>query len=206
MKVIDLSQLVTNETMPFPGDPYSSIKKMLDLHKDGSNVYQYSTILHTGTHVDAPMHMTDDSRFISEFDVNQFCGNGVLFDVRGYKHITLDCIDINRVSQGDIVLFYTGYDSTFGTEDYYGNHPSIEPEVAQALVKRGIKMLGVDMTSPDHEPYEIHQIIFEHDVISLESLTNLEALLNIDSFFVFALPIKLSAEASQVRAVAVYDM
>ena len=206
MKVIDLSQPVTSKTMPFPGDPYSTIDKMLDLHKDGSNVYQYSTILHTGTHVDAPMHMTDDPRFINEFDVSQFCGNGVLFDVRGHKHITLDCIDINRVSQGDVVLFYTGYDSTFGTESYYGDHPSIAPEVAHALVEKGIKMLGVDMTSPDHEPYEIHQIIFKHDIISLESLTNLKSLLDINTFLVFALPIKISAEASQVRAVAVYEV
>ena len=39
----------------------------------------------------------------------------------------------------------------------------------------------------------------------MENLTNLNQLVGLNSFWIFALPLKLEAEASQVRAVAVME-
>jgi Predicted metal-dependent hydrolase len=201
MRLIDLSQVVNNKTMPYPGDVPTSLERYLTLEKDGCTVYEYKTCLHTGTHVDAPMHMRDDKRFINEFALELFWGDGVLFDVCGKDPITLADVDIQRVHKDDVVLLYTGFDAHFGTEDYFTRHPSIDIELARALVDKGVKMVGMDMCSPDHEPNEIHKTLMP-DVIILESLTNLKALIGIDSFTIMALPLKIEAEASQVRAVA----
>ena len=39
----------------------------------------------------------------------------------------------------------------------------------------------------------------------MENLTNLNQLVGLNSFWIFALPLKLEAEASQVRSVAVME-
>ena len=86
MKLIDLSHTITDKTMPFPGDPYPSFHKFLSVEKDFCNCYEYHTTLHTGTHVDAPLHMMNDNRYVGDLDVNQFFGRGVLFDVEKNYH------------------------------------------------------------------------------------------------------------------------
>lgn len=206
MKLIDLSHTITDKTMPFPGDPYPSFHKFLSVEKDFCNCYEYHTTLHTGTHVDAPLHMMNDNRYVGDLDVNQFFGRGVLFDVRGEKTITLNDDDFRRIRPGDVVLFYTGCDNYFNTERYFHDYPTVAPETAQKLAEAGIKMVGVDTCTLDPDiPYPIHKILMEKDIIPLENLTNLNQLVGLDSFWIFALPLKLEAEASQVRAVAVME-
>ena len=101
---------------------------------------------------------------------------------------------------------YTGCDSYFNTERYFRDYPTVAPETAQKLAEAGIKMVGVDTCTLDPDiPYPIHKILMEKDIIPLENLTNLNQLVGLDSFWIFALPLKLEAEASQVRAVAVME-
>ena len=68
-------------------------------------------------------------------------------------------------------------------------------------VEKKIKMLGVDMCSPDHSPFPIHKILLANNILILENLTNLSDLEN-KEFKVHAFPIKLQIDGSPVRVVA----
>lgn len=53
-----------------------------------------------------------------------------------------------------------------------------------------------------HKMYPIHKILLTKEVLIIENLTNLKSLVGVQSFDVFAFPMKLHAEAAPVRVVA----
>ena len=205
MKYIDLSYDIKNEMPVYPGDMELNLSKEKDYDKDEFNLYTVSTSMHVGTHIDAPLHMCKNKKFISEYSIDKFIGNAVLLDVRGEKVIEIKDEYYRDIKENDIVLLFTGWDSFYGKEEYYNNHPIVSEELAELLIKKKIKMLGMDMPSPDRDNYEIHNVLFENDIFLLENLTNLNKLLYNEEIQLFAQPLKVQSEASLVRAVAIYQ-
>lgn len=204
MKYIDLSYDIKNEMPVYPGDMELNLSKERDYDKDEFNLYTVSTSMHVGTHIDAPLHMCKNKKFISEYSIDKFIGNAVLLDVRGEKVIEIKDEYYRDIKENDIVLLFTGWDSFYGKEEYYNNHPIVSEELAELLIKKKIKMLGMDMPSPDNHEYNIHKKLFENEIFILENLTNLNKLLYNEEIQVFAQPLKIQGEASLVRAIAVY--
>lgn len=204
MKYIDLSYDIKNEMPVYPGDMELNLSKEKDYDKDKFNLYTVSTSMHVGTHIDAPLHMCKNKKFISEYSIDKFIGNAVLLDVRGEKVIEIKDEYYRDIKENDIVLLFTGWDSFYGKEEYYNNHPIVSEELAELLIKKKIKMLGMDMPSPDNHEYNIHKKLFENEIFILENLTNLNKLLYNEEIQVFAQPLKIQGEASLVRAIAVY--
>ena len=204
MKYIDLSYDIKSEMPVYPGDMELNSNKEKDYDKDGFNLYSFSTSMHVGTHIDAPLHMCKNKKFISEYSIDKFIGNAVLLDVRGEKVIEIKDEYYRDIKENDIVLLFTGWDSFYGKEEYYNNHPIVSEELAELLIKKKIKMLGMDMPSPDNHEYNIHKKLFENEIFILENLTNLNKLLYNEEIQVFAQPLKIQGEASLVRAIAVY--
>ena len=205
MKYVDLTQIIDNDTKVYPGDESFSIKQVAGLEKDGYTAYNISTGLHVGTHIDIPMHMCENSKYISEYPLDRFIGNGVLINVVGEDIINLKEEYYKKIKENDIVLFYTGCSSKFGQDDYFENHPVISEKFAEFLVVKKIKMIGIDAPSPDKHPYNIHKILLKNDIALLENITNLKDLVYVEKFEVFAQPLKINAEASLVRAFAQYQ-
>ena len=70
-------------------------------------------------------------------------------------------------------------------------------------IENNIKMIGFDMPSPDRFPFESHKILLKNEIFILENLCNIEKLLNAKEFKIAAFPLKIEAEGSLVRAVAI---
>lgn len=205
MKIVDLTHCLEDNMPVFPGD--TQVKVYED--KTIINDYYYNTRIeagmHTGTHIDAPRHFLQRNQYICDFPLDRFIGNGCLLDVRGQKIVELKEEYQQRIKKGDIVLLYTGISEQFGQDSYYkelDKQPKVALELAQFLVEREIKMLGMDMATPDLYPFEVHKTLMERDVFIMENLANLDKLVGIDRFEVIALPLKIKAEGSMVRAIA----
>lgn len=201
MRLIDISHGLSAETPVYPGDLGTALTRYKTLKEDGHNAYVLESDLHTGTHVDAPMHLTNDLRFLSDFPPEHFIGEGLILDVRGESPITLKPQYREMVSRGSIVLLYTGFGARFGEASYFSEYPAVDEKLAEFLISRNIKMIGMDTPSPDYPPFPIHKRFLSGGVFILENLTNLESLLNAEKFEVIALPLKITAEASFARAV-----
>ncbi|MTI95818.1 MAG: cyclase family protein [Firmicutes bacterium] len=161
--------------------------------------------MHAGTHIDAPRHFLDCGKRIGDFGLEKFIGKGCLLDVRGESNIALKQEYFQLVQEGDIVLLFTGLGSLFRENSYYENfndHPLVEIELAEFFVERKIKMLGMDTPKPDNFPFAIHKLLLSNGILIMENLNDLEKLVSVPSFEVIALPLKIHAEASIVRAVA----
>jgi len=204
MRLIDISHILDQNTPVFPGDYKTTLSVYKTLEKDYYNAYLLKSGLHTGTHIDIPMHLTNDSQSAADFPLDRFWDRGVLLDVRGEDPIEMKPTYERMIDTRDIVLLFSGCDKNYGKDEYFNAHPVVSDNLAGFLLSRKIKMLGMDMPAPDYPPFLFHRQLLSAGIFVLENLTNLSSLIGIDSFEVMALPLKINAEASFVRAVCVY--
>ena len=203
MKLIDISHVLDDYTPIFPGDYKTELSIYKTIEKDHYNAYLLQTCLHTGTHIDMPMHLIDDNKTAADFPLDNFYGNGVLLDVRGEKTISMKPLYKEMIKEQDVVLLFTGWDINWGKDEYFTQHPIVGEDLAEFLLSRNIKMLGMDMPAPDYPPFTFHKNLLREKIFVLENLTNLQNLIGIHDFNAMALPLKINAEASLVRAVCI---
>lgn len=203
-KIIDLTHKFTNLMPIHHFDEPASIEKIRNLAENKYNDWRLTSGMHIGTHIDGPGHLTESKTLLSDIPVDRFVGKGYLIDARN-KTIDENLLKDLPAEDNLIVLILTGTDKTFGSKDYFNNHPIISANFANELVKRKIKMIGIDFFSPDGYPFEIHKIFFENNILIIENLTNLESLLEIKNFTVVALPLKTETDSALARVIAIID-
>ncbi|MDD4111992.1 MAG: cyclase family protein [Herbinix sp.] len=205
-KYIDLSQDIIDDMPIHPYDDQVRLYKDKFLDKDKYVNYRLEIGMHSGTHIDTPMHLTDRETYINEIPVDRFIGRGLLLDVRNESLIKFKEYYSDLVREDDIVLLYTGHSDRYGTKEYYAEQPLIDKDLANFFVEKSIKMLGMDLPSPDNYPFEIHKLLFDNNILIIENLTNLSELIDVKDFDVIAFPLKIRAEASMARVVACIDI
>lgn len=199
MKYVDLSVAINEDTPIYPGDPKTSIKPAGVLDKDGYCDHYLSIGTHVGTHVDAPMHMIAGGKSLDQIPVDQFIGRGVHIDVADGD---FDAVKDADIREGDIVLLRTGMGAKYHKPVYFDDYPAMSDEIANYLVQKKIKMIGVDTCSVDNKDgFPVHKILLGGDVLIIENLTNLEQLMG-KRFRLFALPIKLQIDGAPARVIA----
>lgn len=203
MKMIDLTHTFTNDMPVYPGDPRSTLEQVAFIEKDTYNDHKITTVMHVGTHMDAPLHMIANGKTMDEVNPDKFIRKGYLIDVRGKSTIDSTVLKNIRIEEGVIVLLFTGFGSKYKTDDYFKKYPLITEDFARKMVDSKIKMIGMDMVGPDHDqPWTSHKILLGSDIPILENLTNLEQLIDVKDFEVIALPMKLKSDAAPVRVIA----
>ena len=200
MQFIDLSVVVNENTPVYPGDPATKIVPAGVFEKDGWNDHYISLGTHVGTHIDAPFHVIDGGKNLDQFPIENFVGPGKLIKVEN-KTFDFEKVKQADIQAGDIVLFHTGQGDLYHEAEYLTDYPDMPEEIANYLVAKKIKIVGMDMISPDHPPFNTHKILLGGGVLIIENLTNL-AKLNGKKFRVYALPIKLQLDAAPARVIA----
>ena len=139
-----------------------------------------SLVGHLGTHFDVM-----DKAFPLEYTHRK----GVAFDVshiRG-RDIEVGDIDINLVEKDMFVAFYTGFveEVAYGIPAYFKEHPQLSDELIQALLDKGISIIGVDCAGirrgKEHVPAD--QRCADRGVFVIENLWDLKKVLSADGRF-----------------------
>jgi kynurenine formamidase len=110
--------------------------------------------------------------------------------------------------QGKAVLVHTGWDSLWGTEQYFQDHPFLTEEAADYLTRAGVALVGIDSlniddTSNGRRP--AHSILLGAEIPIVEHMCNLGELPD-SGFKFFAVPAKIRGFASfPVRAFALIE-
>jgi kynurenine formamidase len=154
--------------------------------------------------MDAPLHFVAGGTRISDISIERFFGNGIVIDARGAEIIDASFVDDVVLHAGAFVFVYSGWSEKFGTEAYFTHYPTLSEDFAQAMVDAQVGVVGMDMPSPDRDPYLTHKKLLQNEILIIENLVNLESLLEIEEFNVVALPVKYETEAAPVRVVAYY--
>ena len=191
-KLIDLSVTVDSNTM---SPPSTNLRVEITPHKRGPGHWQASSVrqsLHTGSHIDSPLHVYRDGITAAELRLDQVMGEAIVVDlsfVRANHGVTVTDLKrggADKVKKKDIVLLRTGWsDKMYGKwPDFFTQSPFFPPESAEWLVAKGPKAIGFDFFEeycarlPDFtsEDFPMHRVILGAGVVIMEGLTNLKAL------------------------------
>lgn len=199
-----------NENMPvYPGTEQPVFLKGNSIEKDGFAEKKITMFSHTGTHIDAPAHLMEGHPTLDAFSIDKFTGRACLFDWSLSNSKTIDIADLTRMEpileHCDFLLIYTGWDSYWGSEQYFRDFPVLSERAALWLSKIPLKGIGLDAISVDPVDtvdFKVHKKLLNKDFVIIENLTNLDKLPEY-GFSFSAFPLKItSADGSPVRAVA----
>jgi len=130
--------------------------RIVEFHaKDGLLVQQFEGIMHRGTHMDAPIHVAENTPTLTGYPLWRFFGTGVAVSIPKGKWGVVTPKDLERaepkIQKNDIVMINTGSHRNYGDNpDYFAYSPGLYKEAAEWLVERGVKLVGIDVQALDH--------------------------------------------------------
>lgn len=190
---------ITKNTPVYPGTPKVDIGKIATIENNGWNELRFCMSSHTATHIDAPYHMIESGKKLTDFKIDNFIGSATVLDARNRLVIT---VDVSHVKSGDIVFFCTNHSNTRKKDDYFTDYPILSQKTAEALVDKNVKMVGIDSYTFDHSPYPIHTYFFTHNILLVENLISLERLIQ-KRFRCYVLPLFIdNADGAPCRVIA----
>ena len=121
MRVVDLSQALSPDTVMWPGAPAPTAEVILTVARDGFYNRRVSFMEHSGTHFDAPCHMLDGAIPLHAIDPGTLIRPAVVIDISaaiaGNADGTLSLAQVRdfeastgRIADGSIVLLRTGWE------------------------------------------------------------------------------------------------
>lgn len=200
-QIIDISQLLRAGMPVWPGDTEFQPSWVARIEDGGPcNVGSVLMSLHTGTHVDAPLHFQRNGASIADVDLSVYIGEARVIDTLNARSIEASHIQSFTAGLPPRVLFRTRVSPA---ERFDPDSSCIAPDAARLLVRSGVKLVGIDTPSVDSahsEAMETHKILGDAGIAILENLNLADAPAGI--YELIALPLKFaSMDGSPVRAV-----
>lgn len=200
--LIDLTHIIHAGMPVYPGDEETVLLQSNSMDKDGYTNHLMTINMHAGTHIDGPMHLVDSSLYMSGFPLDTFIGDGCLLDVSNEAAIQYKEEYEHLIGPRQIVVLYTGHSQYYGQPQYFTDYPVLTEEFTDLLIRKQVKMIGLDTPSPDKYPFDVHKRLFHHNILIAENLTNVAQLRNVESFEIIALPLHIKADSSIARIIA----
>lgn len=173
-KIIDVSRKIEAGMAVWPGDSGVNIHLNSSIKRgDTCNVSSIDMGLHTGTHVDAPLHFFDGAEDIAKLDLSMFIGYVRVFELNVSVCITEDDIKDLHIEEGDAVFFKTINSEISLTEQFKKNYVYIGKSASEFLIKKGVKTIGIDYLSIDGyytEGYLSHNTLLSNGIGVIEGL------------------------------------
>ena len=193
MPLYDATLPLTAEMATWPGEPgpERSLIKSID-GGDPANVSKLTLGVHTGTHVDAPIHFIPGAGGIETVPLEALVGPGMVYDVGDAPAVTATLLETLHIPAGtERVLFKSRNSGFILDRQFRKDFTYIAHDAAHWLVERGIRLAGIDYLSVEQfgaEP-ETHRTLLGAGVAIVEG-ANLRAVPP-GPYTVMALPIKL---------------
>lgn len=205
MIIIDIS-VPLHEKMPvWPGSKQFHLEQTMSIRKgDSANVSALSCDLHSGTHVDAPLHFCDEGRSVDRLSLETLCGSAMVVDCSGRGMISAKILTSLILTDGvERLLIKSGNSMLWEKQSFDPDFVALTEDGAEWLVGNGIRLVGIDYLSV--QPYRdvvprVHQILLHAGVVVLEGL-NLSKV-HSGMYELLCLPLNiLGAEGAPARAI-----
>lgn len=202
MKVFDFTMPIDERTPTFPGDPKQEIRQAATIRENGCNKKRLTFNSHFSTHIDAPFHMLEGGKKLTDYPIEHFIGDAIVVDARGTPKKEPSLADVKR---NDIVFLETGHTKKAYSPEFYKDNPTITEGTAQELIDKQVKIVGIDSYTTDNEPFTIHKLLFKHDILLVENLVNLDKLMN-KRFKCYIMPLNIKdGDGAPCRVIAVQE-
>ncbi len=203
MQIFDISRTLEEGMAVWPGDPEFRRKPAASIRDgDAANVLAIHMGTHTGTHIDAPLHVADSGMDAAGIPLRHFIGPARVVPVSGGISVAaaeLSLLDWKGVER---VLFKTRSGSL--PENVFDpDYVWLAEDAAQFLAGMGLLLVGTD--APSVDPFKspdlpAHKTLIRGGVAILEGI-RLDPVSPGD-YSLVCLPLKLAgADGSPVRAI-----
>ena len=209
MRIYDVSVPISAETPVYPGDPGVKISQWAAIERgDAANVSLLNFGAHTATHVDAPSHFIEGAPRIDAAPLDALLGHArVVCIPEDVRAITADHVANQNLEGVARVLFKTRNSAFWGAvaEGFRRDFTYVAPDAARALVRAGVRLVGVDYLSVEKfqaEKFETHEVLLSAGVVILEGLDLREV--EGGDYELICLPLKLAGgdgDGAPARAV-----
>ena len=173
MTYYDISLNLSAQTVRWIGSaPFELIERRRMARGDPTNSSGLSMSAHAGTHIDAPFHFVPDGATIDALPLELFMGPAVVCEVDAASHVTAAHVDALPLQGETRVLFKTRNSHLLHQSGFEPDFVALSVEAAQALVARGIKLVGLDYLSVAHhdEQIPVHRAFLDHGIVLLEGV------------------------------------
>lgn len=176
-------------------------KKPVFSHKQSNHVFETKATLdmHTGTHIDFPLHMIPDGKTSNDYTIEHFSGTCYVKDATYLnQRILKRDLQAIHIETYDFILFKTK--NSF-SDDFNPEYIYLSEEAAAYLAEFDLKGVGIDALGIERaqEGHPTHQLLLSKDILIYEGLNLKDVEEGVYEFI--GLPIKTeSTEAAPVRA------
>ena len=163
-------------------------------------------VANTGTYVDAPFHRYADGKDLSALELTSLANlDCVVVRATARSQRAIDDFPADAELRGKAVLFHTGWDAHWRTDQYFESHPYLTGGLAERLVRAGAALVGIDsfnIDCTDDGERPVHSTLLGAEIPIVEHLCGLAALPDRGARF-YAVPVKVKGMGTfPVRAFA----
>src|SRR5262245_47141163 len=171
---IDLTVGIRHEMVHFPGDPGVELKQTKHLDRgDPATVSHLSLGVHTGTHVDAPVHFIGGAPGVDLTSIESMNGPARVIEIKDKETCTAKDLVPFHISAGERVLLRTSNSTRcWNVDTFVEDYAHLDVSAAKFLAERRIRMVGIDYLSigRGEDGPEVHRILLGSGVVILEGL------------------------------------
>lgn len=177
MIIHDISMTLQNDMVCYPKDIPYRWQRQRDMDKgDGSNVSQFESSCHIGTHVDAPLHYYNDDYDTAAIPLDQLYGPVYVVDCTNQPAVTRQSLT-GKVPPGTQRLLLKTDNSQPLHDDptapFNKDFVYLDGSGAEFIVETGIKLVGIDYLSIDKSGLATkpaHHTLLENHITILEGI------------------------------------
>jgi arylformamidase len=208
MRIYDVTVGISPMMPVWPGDPPVALTRVHSISDgDNANVSRLDAGVHTGTHVDAPLHFIDGAASVDSLSLKVLTGRAYVVSLPRAKVLdatTLEAADIPPRTRR--VLFKTRNSDIWarGEKTFQTNFVGVDASGAEWLVRKGVHLVGIDYLSvaPYHQSRETHRTLLEAGVVIVEGLDLSKV--SQGRYTLYCLPMKLiGSDGAPARAILV---
>jgi arylformamidase len=203
MKIYDVSVPIHPGMIVYEGNPVVHLERVDSIAKGAhANVSRLDLGVHTGTHVDAPMHFIDGAPGSESLQLEPLMGPAVVVDATSQVG-DLDCEALARVDipeGAERILLKTSNGRLWARHSFSRDFIRLTGSGARYLIARGVRAVGIDFLSIGDE--EAHRELLAAGVIPLEGLDLREV--KAGEYQLICLPLRLEgSDGAPARAILV---
>src|SRR5439155_3457380 len=196
MEICDVSVPLRAGMVTYPGDPQVHIERAASIA--GGDIVNLTRIdfgLHSGTHVDAPVHFIDGAAGVDSLPLDALVGPCEVVEAPDLSRDS-----VAAAPPAERLLFKTPNSELWASDEFAEEFALLDGGAAELLVQRGVRLVGVDYLSVGDE--QAHQVLLEAGVVPVEGL-DLRAV-GAGSYELVCLPLRVvGADGAPARAVLI---
>ena len=169
--MIDITVPITGGMVVYPGDEEVRLERVTSIAEgEDANISRLSCGVHTGTHVDAPLHFVDGDVGVDGLSLDALTGTAHVVDATFVEH-EIDAESLRRIdlpSDTERLLFKTRNSQLWEKREFSDDFVRFNADGARALAELGVRLVGVDYLSVG-DP-DTHRVLLGSGLVVLEGV------------------------------------